>query len=535
MKPVAYFSAEYSIADDLPIYAGGLGILAGDAFMEAAAEGANMTFVGLVYHRAFTGSDSDSRPMTERLLANGFALAKRDEAIITVEAPRGENRVLLQAWIKQEKKTCLVLLDSDVAGNEPDDRRLTDQLYDPDPEVAFAQEVALGFGGIAILDALGIKPEIYHLNEGHTAAVALALAIRAKAGDNELDLKGALARVRSNLVGTKHTILAAAGLTLAPGIVERLLDPVCKESGLEIQDLLKLAAKPSGEYSDTKLLMTSVARASGVSQIHVAAEAKEHAGSPLVPITNGVFLPRWQALNGFAILEDCSDDELWELRRKRKELLFNYAADQTGVRLNPQRLTVVWARRMTAYKRPEMLVSDLVRLARLTKNQELPIQFVVAGQANPADETGIALMNQVIAASHRAELASCLIYLPHYNPATARLLVQGADVWLNTPIRGMEACGTSGMKASLNGALQLSTSDGWVDEIDVKKIGWELSEDATAQTLYDILEREVAPLFYGDKAAWAAKMRNNIALIEQDFSAERMLKDYFSKLYFPTE
>jgi starch phosphorylase len=377
---------------------------------------------------------------------------------------------------------------------------------------------------------LGVSPDVYHLNEGHMAFAGLAVALQYQKTAGGI-LADALAAVRLKIVATKHTILHGAGITLDRSLLEKYLSETLESAEGSVDDLMALGGKPDGYLSTTKLVLAEAVRRSGVAKIHVRAEAKEHSDSDLIAITNGIFMPRWRAANW---VKDLSSRELQSRHHDNKQQLVEHAA-QFGIRLDPDRLTVVWARRMTAYKRPEMLVTDLERLAELAHNSKRPIQFIVSGQANPSDEAGVNLMNEVIAASKDERLQGNFAYLPFYNPASARLLVQGADVWLNTPIRGQEACGTSGMKASLNGALQLSTSDGWFDEVDQEPIGWILPEDATAATLYDILEREVAPMFYDDKASWEAKMRNNIALIEQQFSAERMLKDYFSHLYFPPE
>lgn len=528
MKTVAYFSAEYSVADDLPIYAGGLGILAGDIVMQAGDMALDFHAVGLVYHRAFTGHDQDNRPMVERLRAEGFAVLPQ-----TVEVPVGERKVTVQAWHKAFGTSHLYLLDSDVSANSATDRQLTDQLYPADLEQKLQQQIVLGFGGVSLLKALSVEPEVYHLNEGHMAFAGLAVAVNRQAADGG-KLAEALLAVKPQLVATKHTILHGAGITLDRTLLEKYLGPVLGASGGSVDDLMHLGGKPDGYLSTTKLVLAESGRHSGVAKIHVRAEAEEHAGSDLIAVTNGVYLPRWRAASWPAVAAQLPDADLFRIHQENKARLLDHASE-FGSRLHPDHLTVVWARRMTAYKRPEMLVTDLERLAALALHAERPVQFIVSGQANPADETGVNLMNRVIAAAADAKLDGRFAYLPYYNPASARLLVQGADLWLNTPIRGQEACGTSGMKASLNGALQFSTSDGWFDEVDQAPIGWVLPEDAVAGDLYDILEQQIAPQFYGDKAGWAAKMRNNIALVEQQFSAERMLKDYFAKLYFPSE
>jgi starch phosphorylase len=259
----------------------------------------------------------------------------------------------------------------------------------------------------------------------------------------------------------------------------------------------------------------------------------------LIPITNGVFRWRWTtaAWDGQPLAYD--DAKFWAIHCENRHRLLEYVRQQTGDELDPDRLTVVWARRMTGYKRPELLVTDLSKLSKLVRNPTRPIQFIVAGKPNPSDTAGIELMNKVIEAARHPDLTASFAYLPHYNPVASKFLVRGADLWLNTPIRGYEACGTSGMKASLNGALQFSSSDGWIDEVKIKPIGWELAERNPARALYDTLEHEIAPLFYhrtyGIPHDWIVKMRANMKLITEQFTATRMLDDYFTKLYVATE
>jgi alpha-glucan phosphorylase-like protein len=536
---VAYFSAEYAIADDLPIYAGGLGVLAADMVLEAAAENRPFNAVGLVYHLAFTGDDPDQRPMTERLRVNGFEVAKNvlgKPLLVKVRiAKRG---VVMQAWVKTWGNTRLILLDTNLSKNAPVDRAICDRLYASDPSLQLAQEICLGFGGSSMLEELGIKPDVYHLNEGHAALAGLAVVLREMTATPGLTLSQAVATVREKLVGTKHTILSGAGILLDWRSVNHQLGPMLAAHGASIDELKEFADQPNGDYSDTKLLMDIVRRANGVSKIHVDAELHDHPTSKLIAITNGVFRGRWAAQNwGEAPLE-LSDAEIWARHLENKRKLFESIEVQTGDRLDPAALTVVWARRMASYKRPELLISDLKRLGKLARHSSRPIQFLVAGRANPTDTVGSELMKRVIAASERPELEPRFAYLPHYNPVSAKLLVQGADVWLNTPIRGYEACGTSGMKASLNGALQFSTSDGWIDEVQIDPIGWEVPELNPASAIYGALQHKVAPLFYdrNDAAlpeAWIAMMRANMELIVNNFTATRMLNDYYAKLYDP--
>ncbi len=534
MKPtIAYFSAEFSVADSLPIYAGGLGILAGDMVLEAGNEGRDFHAFGLVYHEAFTlGESSDTRSMVNRLQDEGFKLVMhKDDQPVIVPVEIGNRSVYVQAWEKQFGSARLVLFDSLVPGNAESDQRFTNRLYDSTPGVMLHQQLVLAFAAVKLMDQLEIEPDVYHLNEGHMAFVGIAVAVRHQRLNPELTLAQAITAIRPKIVATKHTILAGAGLTLDRENLNVELGSVLSQSKGTIDDLMALGGKPDGFFSTTKLLVSIANRQSGVSEIHVREEKTAHPQSKLMAITNGVFAPRWRAANLDPSQLDLAPEKLRNLHDMNRQTLLNYVAEQTGTKLDSDRLTVVWARRMTAYKRPEFLISDLARLSALIHHKTRPVQFIIAGTANPADAVGMDLISRIISASNNSVLKTGLAYVPHYNPMAARILVQGADVWLNTPIRGMEACGTSGMKASLNGAVQLSTSDGWVDEINLRSIGWELEEKAVPADLYDALEHEIAPLFYDNSDGWTEKMRANIELIEHQFTAKTMLKNYFEKLY----
>lgn len=536
---VAYFSAEYAIADDMPIYAGGLGVLAADMVLEAADQNRMFSGVGLVYHLAFTGDDPDQRPMTERLSGNGFKVARGSDGEKILASVLVANReVKLQAWVKSWGDTQLILLDANLTQNHPADRAICDRLYAADPRLQLAQEICLGFGGVAILEELGRTPDVYHLNEGHVALAGLAVVLRFMTEHPGTSLASAVAAVRDRIVGTKHTILSGAGILLDWGSVAHQLEPLLQLHGTDVEALKPLAGMPNGDYSDTRLLIGLCRLVNGVSKIHVAEELEAHPHSKLITITNGVYRGRWASENWGELPLELSDKDIWERHRENRRRLFAHIAEQTGKQLDPDILTVVWARRMASYKRPDLLVSDVARLVALSQSQSHPVQFVVAGRANPADTVGIELMTRVIAASNHPALGARFAYLPRYNPASAKLLVQGSDLWLNTPIRGYEACGTSGMKASLNGALQFSTSDGWLDEVKLSDIGWRVPVEHAAAELYDRLEHTISPLFYerngmGLPEGWIRLMRTNMRLILEHFTATRMLDEYYAKLYAP--
>jgi starch phosphorylase len=535
-QAIAYFSAEYAIADDLPIYAGGLGILAADLILQAGSQNLPFYGVGLVYHEAFTGDDPDQRVMTERLTANGFepAIDEKGERIL-VQVLVESRTVALQAWVKGWGHTKLILLDARLDENDERDRAVSDHLYAKDITLELAQEICLGFGGLAMLEAMGLKPDVYHLNEGHTALAGLALVLRYLKSHPEISFEDAVAIIKPQLVGTKHTILGGAGILLDWGNVSTKLEPTLIAHSASLEDLKSLATKKNGDYSDTKLLISLTRIVSGVSRVHVAQESHQHPESKLIAITNGIFRWRWTTASWAGQPLKYDDAKFWAIHCENRHRLLEHVRQQTGDDLNPDSLTVVWARRMAEYKRPELLVSDLAQLSKLVHNARQPVQFIVAGKPNPSDMVGIELMNRVIEAARHPELSASFAYLPHYNPVDAKFLVRGADLWLNTPVRGYEACGTSGMKASLNGSLQFSSSDGWIDEVAIKPIGWELPVENPADVLYDMLEHEIGPLFYsrtyGIPHDWIVKMRANMKLIVEHFTAERMLDDYYTKLY----
>lgn len=532
---IAYFSAEYAIADDLPIYAGGLGILAGDLVLEAGLENRELYAVGMVYHQAFAQDDLDQRPLIERLRANGFELVHGiDGARLLARVQINGRDVAIQAWVKRMGRTRLILLDTNLTENDTHARRLCDRLYPGDTILAFEQQMCLGIGGVALLERLGITPDIYHMNEGHTALAGLAVVMNHKSEADDMTLAEAIAAAQPKLIATKHTILPGAGLILKWDDLRPFLGAYLAAHNTALDELIPYAQKTNGDYSDTKLMLALASRASGVSKMHVLAERKAHSESDLIAITNGVSRWRWTTTAWGGQPLNLDDEKLWAIHTECRRQLIDYVQTMAGVTLDPNRLTVVWARRMTAYKRPGLLISDLAKLHALINDQRTPVQFIVAGQANPADDEGLAIMQRLVAVAQREDITPGFAYLPSYTVADAKYLVRGADVWLNTPIQGFEACGTSGMKASMNGAVQFSTSDGWIHEVNIHDIGWLLPNRAE-QAIYKILDEEIAPLFYertdGVPTPWIYKMRANMKLALERFTSERMLSDYYEKLY----
>lgn len=439
---VAYFSSEYAINDGAPTFAGGLGVLAGDYLAETNKQKFPLVGLGLAYGGNPTGFTK-----------------------LSFDLP-------FTVWQKDN----LYLLDS---GDE-----LMKQPYGPDYWTMIKQQLFLAFNGLKLLNFLNLKPDIYHLNEGHTAFVILALMKENK------DFK---------IVSTKHTILSEAGLFIPRADLKEILKMVWPEADEEkIFELGKDLDQSHYEmFSTTKFMLVHSQKSNGVSIKHCQAEKESHPHSPLIPITNGINPDRWQGLHD------------------RKNLI-EFINKTAGSHFDPNVLTVVWARRLAAYKQPELLLSNLRNLS------DLPMQFIVAGPVNTTDPSSLAIANKL-----RQITLSNFTFLPHYSLSIAKILVSGADVWLNTPVVGKEACGTSGMKAGLNGALLISTIDGWIAEVKEEEIGWFI-KDAT--DLYKKLAL-AGDLFYNHPDEWAKRSENIKNLIKTKFTAARMLQDYKEKLY----
>lgn len=459
---VAFFSLEYALDDRLP-FAGGLGVLAANYLLECGQAGFPLVCIGLAY----SGVEKLGFEKKDNYYFKDFGAAK------------------------------LFLLD----GGE-----ITRVPYGPDRSTVIRQQAFLGFAGVKLLKDLGLKPALYHLNEGHTAFAVLALMKNNDA---------------TPVVATKHTVLSVSGLHLSREELKKTLDETWPEANLE-----EIYALGSDElhpefWSSNKFLLSHAVRANGVSAKHVETEREVHQSSQLINITNGINPDRW----GSKIDVNLADSDLWAAHEENRKKLVEFINQETGARLDPKTLTVVWARRLAEYKQPELIISDLDKLA------QIPAQFIVAGAASPNDPFQQSLAERLGAAALNTKLAGRFVYFPHYNLEISRILVAGADVWLNTPMAGKEACGTSGMKAGLNGALLLSTPDGWVCEEDWSHGGgWILGD------VYDLLKNSLVPLFSqrdeaGLPKSWLIHMRLMMNLIRTKYTTARMLEDYKTKLY----
>jgi len=528
--PVAFFCAEYAIDEDPSMYAGGLGVLAGDFILESADEGLPFVAVGLWY-------GGPSSP----LRAKEFSLIEKAGAPLVIEVPCGGQIIKACVWARRfEKSVYLFLLDTGSSENSPENQIVTRHLYDSNFQVRLKQEALLGIGGVKLLSLLGITPGVYHLNEGHTAFAGLELIVEHMVNSEIRDVTMAVASIKEKIVATKHTISSVASSSMREEEFVSFFGPYCKKKSISVRDIFKLGEREDMKtvFSTTQFLLNCAQRQNGVSTLHTVFEKLAHPHSALFPITNGVYQKRWQAeawhegLKGETRL---ADETIWEIKRGLRKRLVNFVVKKTGVALDPDACTLVWARRFTKYKRPELLFSDLLRLKKICSNTA-KVQFIISGQAHESDVKGQKMIDKIKTIAKDPVFNNRIVYLDNYSITVAKELAFGADVWLNTPERGSEACGTSGMKAGLNGALQASVSDGWIDEVDWFGTGFILSENDTVASVYDILEKEIIPLFYtkgpeGLPSEWIRRMRDTQNIVESGFTAKRMLHDYLTKAY----
>ena len=502
-SPVAYFVAEYALLSSAPTYAGGLGVLAGDYLLEAAKENFPFVLISLRYHDFNAAKD-------------GYEEIKDDSGnLLTVSVPLEKREVSVRAWIKYfGESVAAILLDTDVEGNSPEDCLICQTLYDSLLYTKIKQQLILGCAGPLILSELGISPRIYHINEGHTSFTALGI-IALQMKDN-VSFSEAIEISRKKIIFTKHTIFSDAGLYISSSEFFDYASRFCSAHLLDPKAIFDIGKfeKDADLFSTTKFGIQMSIRRNAVSRLHMEQEKIIHPSSDFSYVTNGIFKDRWH----------------FENKSASKENLLKFVKEKTGVILDSKVLTLVWARRVAAYKRPRLIFSDMERLKKILFNEKYPAQIIISGKAYQTDEEDQKAV-EMIRGFANGELKSKLAYIPDYSLDVATKLVSGADLWVNTPERGKEACGTSGMKAGLNGSLMCSISDGWVDEVSWSGVGWILSEGKTAESFYDFLEKEIIPEFYNAKDTWLARMKKTISIVETGFGTERMLDDYRKKMY----
>ena len=603
---VAYFSMEFMLSEALPIYSGGLGNVAGDQLKAASDLGVPVVGVGLLYQQGyfrqvidrdgaqealFPYNDPGQLPITPLRLPNGEWLR--------LEIALPGYSVWLRTWEVQVGRVKLYLLDSNDAANCPAHRGITSELYGGGPELRLKQELLLGIGGWRLLAALGIKPEVCHLNEGHAAFAVLERA-RSFMEDTGQPFDVALAVTRAGNLFTTHTAVAAGFDRFAPTLIKQYLGAYAeKKLSLSLDELLALGRQNPNDSSESFNMAYLAIRGSGsvngVSRLHGEASRGLFASLyprwplsevPIGHVTNGVHMPTWDSAEADALwTEACGKDRwlgttdkleqdirqigdarLWELRSVSRKAVVTYAREhvardmaaagatpdaieRTRQRLNPDVLTLGFARRFATYKRPNLLLHDPERLLRILNNPERPVQLILAGKAHPADEAGQALIREWTHFLRRGPPHPPVVFLADYDMLMAEYLVQGVDVWINTPRRPWEASGTSGMKVLVNGGINLSELDGWWVEAYAPDVGWALGDglehsdtaawDAIeAEALYERLENEVIPEFYsrdanGIPVAWVARVRESMARLTPHFSANRTVRQYTEEHYLP--
>jgi starch phosphorylase len=556
-RRVAYFCAEFGLDASLPIYAGGLGVLAGDHLKAASDAGLPLVGVGLFYHGGYlrqvidgAGWQHEEYPRLDPALT-GLRLVRRPEGgPLVVTAPLHDREVHAQIWQADVGRVPLYLLDTDIAANTAaSDRDITQRLYGGDRDMRIRQEIVLGIGGVRALRALGFTAlDTFHLNEGHAAFALLELIQEARAAGRSFD--DACAAARRRAVFTTHTPVAAGHDKFAHDQLLYYLGPWWRgRLGYADDKLLGLGG--AGEFSMTELALNLTRAANAVSGRHGEVARAMFPGRAIGAITNGVHHPTWTGPHAAALYDralSCWTQDANRLRLARalppaevramhaaakRDLVQAINARDPDAALNETALTIGFARRMTGYKRAGLLFRDPARLAAIAARG---VQVVVAGKAHPKDEEGKRLIAEVL--RHTADRPARIVFVEGYDMRLARLLVAGVDVWLNTPHRPMEASGTSGMKALLNGVPNLSVLDGWWIEGYNGANGWAIGpgfsggdEDAyDAQSLYTLLEREVVPEFYDRPAAWTARMCAAMATAP-DFTAQRMVAQYAAEMY----
>ena len=602
---IAYFCAEFGLTECVPIYSGGLGVLAGDLLKSASELGLPMVSVGLLYQQGY---------FRQRLNADGWQLElfprndfhnmpvrpvmRGDEQVtITVDLPG--RRVNVRVWVMDVGRVKLYLLDTNAPENTPEDRQITSQLYGGDHEMRIRQEIVLGIGGVRALTALDIRPAVFHMNDGHPAFLAFE-RIRMLMADRGVSFDTAREAVMASNVFTTHTPVPAGNDAFESWLIDRHFDEYRQGLGLSRDEFLALGRQEEGNDDEptslTVLALRLASNRNGVSELHGNVSRRLWAGVwpdlpadevPITHITNGIHTGSWISYDQAALydrylgpdwqgqpseasiwetVDQIPDTELWRTHERRRERLVAFARRRLreqlerrgagGVELaaadevlDPEALTIGFARRFASYKRANLILEDIERLSRLVNNAERPVQIIFAGKAHPRDNPGKDLIRQIVHIARRPEFCRSIVFLADYDLNVARYLVQGVDVWLNTPLRPMEASGTSGMKVAANGGLNVSVLDGWWAEGYSPDVGWAIGSGESyedldyqnaveSQALYDLLEKEVVPTFYtrggdGLPRGWIARMKAAMSKLAPFFNTNRMVRDYCEKFYMP--
>lgn len=602
--PIAYFSAEFGLHTSLPIYSGGLGVLSGDHTKEASDLGLPFVAVGFLYELGYFRQKLDHSGWQEAIYPplNPDEVALQpvpcaDRECRTISMEVGNREVTMQIWEVKAGRARLYLMDADLEDNAPWDRQLTARLYGGDREMRIQQEILLGIGGVRVLRELDISPRVWHINEGHSAFMVLERVREYVSRGMSFD--EAKARVRASTVFTTHTPVPAGHDAFSYGLVDKYFQKYWSQLNLSREEFLALGSYNIG-YGDafnmTRLALELSGRANGVSELHGTVSRRmwrnlwpsmKEEEIPIGHVTNGIHLSSWtgEAMHRlyrhhispdwirrqddpmlWARVEEIPDYNLWDAHTFLKRKLFSAIRERTrqaritratppeqllasGIFLDPDALVIGFARRFATYKRGNLIFRDVERLKKLIHNSYRPVQFIFAGKAHPADDPGKLMLQEVYNYARNPDFGGRIAFVEDYDMHIARYLVQGVDVWLNTPRKPNEASGTSGMKAAFNGVINLSILDGWWAEAYNGRNGWainsgvesdnlDMQDSADADALYSVLEEQVVSLFYhrdqdNIPRGWVAMMREAIRTVGPSFTTRRMVKEYTEKYYIP--
>jgi len=603
---IAYFSAEYGLDETMPIYSGGLGILSGDHLKSSSDLGIPLVAIGLLYKNGYFNQKIDKygnqqseykNIELENLPINPVKNENGEDLIISVKMLK--ERVFIKVWKVCVGRVNLYLLDTDIEENKAEFRETTLKLYGGNQEMRIRQEIVLGIGGVTLLKELGIKPTVYHMNEGHSSFLVLE-TIKNIIKEKQVSFNIARDITTAKTVFTTHTPVPAGNDIFPVALVEKYFDGYWKDLGITKQEFLELGMKPNEEnkisFNMGILALKIAGKKNGVSKLHGAVSRELFSEvwpeiapqeSPITYVTNGIHTCTWLAPNlkelynkylepywqdkihensTWEKIDKIPDEELWNAHQTRKEKLLKLVKNNVTTRLkgngvhyetirevtanlNPNALTIGFARRFATYKRATLIFKDLERMTQILNDKEKPVQLIFAGKAHPADKEGQDLIRYIHEISMMPQFKGKIILLENYNINVARHLVSGVDVWLNNPRRPMEASGTSGEKASVNGVVNFSILDGWWAEGYNTKNGWAIGTDAEyysyeeqdladSESIYRILEDKIIPAYYkkdekGISKEWMTLMKNSIISTGGEYSTSRMLVDYSNKLYMP--
>ncbi|MBI9017965.1 MAG: alpha-glucan family phosphorylase [Phycisphaerae bacterium] len=603
---IAYFSAEFALNECLPLYSGGLGVLAGDHLKSASDLGVNLVGVGLLYRQGYfqqylnaDGWQQEAYPENDFYNMPVSLVMYEDGRPIRFHVDVAGQDVVVQVWKVQVGRINLYLLDTNLRCNKIEDRQITSQLYGGDNNMRLRQEIILGVGGYRALQAVGINPAVCHMNEGHAAFLSLE-RVRQYMEKYNLNFTQAREATICGNVFTTHTPVPAGHDAFSPGQMEKHFSNFCKQLGLKWEDFIALGRNAVNDanspFSMTNLALKMSVFRNGVSELH--GEVSRHMCQnvwegvpaeevPIDSITNGIHVRSWishemsdlfdrylgpewfkppMTQASFKSIDEIPDEEIWRTHERRRERLVSFARKHVRNQLkqrgsspadialcdeilDPEALTIGFARRFATYKRGALLFRDVERFAKLLSNKDRPVQILFAGKSHPRDTEGKELIRTIIHHLGHEEFRRRVVFLENYDINVARYLVQGVDVWLNTPRRGMEASGTSGMKVLANGGLNCSILDGWWCEGYNREVGWAIGQGESYQDklyedeveshmLYNLLENEIIPLYYDrgpDRLPrnWIQRMKNSIQQITPVFSTSRMVSDYTEKFYLP--